>query len=87
MTGPMTRAVLLLALLLTGPTYAEPRSADARCARVQNVPFPADDRPTEAQKTSLKGCDSEDLYYGITGKADPVKARLCAYTQVDSRTK
>ena len=39
--------------------------------------------PTPAQAKTLKGCDSEALYYGIGMAADPVKARLCAFTEED----
>ncbi len=80
----MTAALLLLVLLATTPARAEPSPVDPRCVRVQNVPFPAEDRPSAAQQAALKGCDAEDLYYGITGPADPGKARLCAYTQIGS---
>jgi uncharacterized protein YecT (DUF1311 family) len=80
----MTHALLLLAFFAAEPTYVEPPSAEATCTRVKRVPFPADDRPDQSQKTALRGCDSEDLYYGITGSADPGKARLCAYAQIAS---
>jgi uncharacterized protein YecT (DUF1311 family) len=78
----MTHALLLLALLAAAPTDVELPAPDASCARVKRVPFPAGDRPGESQMAALKGCDAEDLYYGITGPADPVKARLCAYAQI-----
>ncbi len=81
----MTRVLPLFVLLAAHPASAQPSSTNPSCARVQNIQFPADDRPNEVQKARLKGCDSEDLYYGIEGPADPVKARLCAYQQMDSR--
>ena len=73
----MTR--LLLLLIALGSTADDEPPADPRCARLANVPFPAGDRPGDAQRAALAGCDPEDLYYGITSPADPVKARLCAY--------
>lgn len=85
MAFKVTRVLPLIVLLATESAQADPANPDPRCARVQKVPFPAEDRPSEAQKAALKGCDAEDLYYGITGRADPAKARLCAYAQIDSR--
>jgi len=79
----MTGALLLLALFWAGPPGGEP-AADPRCARVEHIPFPAGDRPDETERRALVGCDAEDLYYGITAPAQPVKARLCAYAQLDS---
>lgn len=80
----MTRALLLLGVLWAGPPDLEP-PADPRCASVERIPFPAGDRPEGTQKGALAGCDAEDLYYGITAPADPVKARQCAYVQMDSK--
>jgi hypothetical protein len=80
----VTHVLPLLILLTTESARAESDNADPRCARAQKVPFPAGDRPSDAQKAALKGCDAEDLYYGITGPTDLVKARLCAYAQIDS---
>lgn len=48
------------------------------CRAVKNAPFPAADR-LGAPPGSLKMCDPEALYYGIGTKADPVRARQCAY--------
>jgi len=75
---------VLLALVSATPAQAARSSSDASCARVAAVPFPAADRPSDAETRALKGCDAEDLYYGITAPADPVKARLCAYAQIAS---
>jgi len=54
---------------------------DALCAAVQQSAPPASDRPDPAQREALRGCDSEALYFGIGMKADPVRARLCAFTE------
>jgi hypothetical protein len=81
----MRPGLLLLAWLSAEATYVAPPSAGASCARVKRVPFPAGDQPDESQKAALRGCDAEDLYYGITGPADPAKARLCAYAQIAAK--
>ncbi len=54
----------------------------ARCAQYRKVEPPAADRPTAAQLSVLKACDSSDAYYGITGPGDPVKARHCAFAEM-----
>jgi uncharacterized protein YecT (DUF1311 family) len=54
----------------------------ATCDRLKNVPFPAADQPDEALRKQLRGCNSEQLFYGIGQKADPVKARACAYVEL-----
>lgn len=61
--------------------FADYAPSRAICARVINAEPPAADRPTPAQTRALKGCYSEALYYGIGMKADPIKARLCAFTE------
>jgi uncharacterized protein YecT (DUF1311 family) len=43
---------------------------------------PAADRPDARTAASLEGCDSEKLYYGIGMKADPVRARQCAFLEM-----
>lgn len=53
------------------------------CAQYKAVDFPVKDRPTAAEKTALAKCSSEDLYFGIGAPADPVKARKCAYIEMD----
>jgi hypothetical protein len=49
------------------------------CEQVKNVPYPAADLPTVKDAKALKDCSSYNLYYGFVEKADPVKARLCAF--------
>jgi uncharacterized protein YecT (DUF1311 family) len=56
----------------------------AICRSVLNRDPPAADRPDARTAASLKGCDSEKLYYGIGMKADPVKARQCAFLERDA---
>ena len=39
---------------------------------------PASDWPSTSERSGLKDCDSEALFYGIGRPADPVAARKCA---------
>ena len=54
----------------------------AICRRVLHRDPPAADRPDARTAAALKGCDSEKLYYGIGMKADPVRARQCAFLEM-----
>ncbi|RYG15414.1 MAG: hypothetical protein EON96_10675, partial [Caulobacteraceae bacterium] len=84
-------ALALATLALSGaapPPYdwgddkvaSEPRT-QGLCRAVKTTPFPAADR-TPPAGVSLKGCNAEALYYGIGVKADPARARLCAYANL-----
>lgn len=53
------------------------------CASVKDVQLPADDRPTAAEAKALAKCSSVDAYFGFGQPADPVKARKCAYVEID----
>ena len=44
---------------------------------------PAADHPTAAEEKSLAKCSSLDAYYGLGEAADPVKARKCAFAEID----
>jgi uncharacterized protein YecT (DUF1311 family) len=59
-------------------------SSKAICREHRGDEPPAADRPTPAQARALEGCDSEALYYGIGRPADPVKARQCAFLELDA---
>jgi uncharacterized protein YecT (DUF1311 family) len=54
----------------------------AICRAVLHRDPPAGDRPDARTAASLEGCDSEKLYYGIGMKADPVRARQCAFLEM-----
>jgi uncharacterized protein YecT (DUF1311 family) len=56
----------------------------AICRSVRNLEPPASDRPTLAQARALQDCSSEALYYGIGIPPDPVRARQCAFLEMDS---
>jgi len=78
-------------LLLTLTAFAQDQISDpgARqiCATVKDVEPPADDRPSAAEEKALTNCSSLELYFGFGQPADPVKARKCAYAQIDRGAK
>ncbi len=53
------------------------------CDAVKEVQLPAQDQPTAEEKAALVSCSSQDLYFGFAGPADPVKARKCAYFEME----
>jgi len=56
--------------------------ATAICKRVEKFAPPSSDLPSAREASTLKGCDSESLYYGIGKLADPVAARKCAFAEL-----
>src|SRR3569833_1014778 len=54
----------------------------AICRTLLHREPPAADSPDAKTAASLKGCASEQLYYGIGVKADPVRARQCAFLEM-----
>lgn len=69
-----------------GVVLAQPQAAAdvvETCRRIGDPRPPASDRPSPAERRSLKGCDSEALYYGEQGPADPAKARKCAFIEAE----
>ena len=54
---------------------------------VKDVELPAADQPTPAEEKALAKCVSADLYFGFGQPADPVKARKCAYAEIDRDAK
>lgn len=58
-------------------------TSKAICRRLRDLEPPESDRPDPAATRSLKGCDSEALYYGIGMPADPVRARQCAFLEAE----
>ncbi|HET9183224.1 MAG TPA: hypothetical protein VFP59_13895 [Candidatus Angelobacter sp.] len=57
--------------------------AKRMCDAVKDVQLPAKDQPTTDEKKSLQNCSSEDLYYGFDKPPDFVKARKCAYLEME----
>lgn len=87
--SPSSKLRLIATFLLAGFNTAfcqnEISDPGARqvCASVKDVEPPAEDRPSAAEEKSLAGCVSVDAYFGLGQPADPVKARKCAYAQMD----
>jgi hypothetical protein len=74
------------ALALGQSTITDP-GAKQMCASVKDIELPAADRPTSAEEKALAKCSSADLYFGFGKTADPVKARKCAYAEMDRNDK
>ena len=55
----------------------------ALCAKVKDVAVPAADLPTAAEIKNLTDCRSQDLYFGLGGSKDSVKARKCAFAEIE----
>jgi hypothetical protein len=51
------------------------------CLRSATIPIPRADLPSAAQAARLTSCNSEALYYGLSGKPNYVRARKCAYLE------
>jgi hypothetical protein len=71
---------------LAQSTIVDP-GAKQMCATVKDVELPAADRPTPAEERALASCASVDAYFGFGQPADPVKARKCAYAEIDRGSK
>ena len=84
---------LLALFLLAGirTTFSQTTITDPgamqMCAAVKDVELPAADKPTPAEEKVLAGCISLDAYFGFGQPADPVKARKCAYAEIDRGAK
>lgn len=74
--------VLFLVPLLSSAAESE-ISVEQVCAQVQELQFPPGDRPDAPALKSFGECDSEGLYYGIGAAADPVRARQCAFAELE----
>lgn len=57
------------------------------CAAVKDALPPAVDRPSAAEEKSLANCSSLDAYFGFGQPPDPLKARQCAFAQLDRSDK
>ena len=53
------------------------------CAGVKDLQLPPQDQPSSDDKKALANCVSQDLYFGFGQPADPVKARKCAYLEME----
>jgi hypothetical protein len=84
-----SRIISLVALLCAAfiPALCQNQISDPAskqiCASVKDVQLPATDRPTAAEAKALAKCSSVDAYFGFGQQADPIKARKCAYAEID----
>jgi hypothetical protein len=69
------------------PRLPSDPGAEQMCAAVKDVELPAADKPTPAEEKALANCSSADAYFGFGQPADPVKARKCAYAEIDRSAK
>ena len=72
--------------LVQSPLQAAPddqsdMAPPADCESLKSLALPDEDAPPASMAASLKGCNSEDLYFGIGVQKDPVRARQCAYVE------
>ena len=61
--------------------------AKQMCATVKDVQLPPADKPTPAEEKALASCVSLDAYFGFGQPADTIKARKCAYAEIDRDSK
>ncbi|MGI4798872.1 MAG: lysozyme inhibitor LprI family protein [Janthinobacterium lividum] len=66
--------------LTSTPKFAKSK---AICQRLVSVRPSERDQPTPGQIKVMKGCSSEQLYYGEGVTPDYLKARLCAFSEMD----
>ena len=83
--SPILSSCLLLSF--SSPAFSQSQITDPgakkMCEAVKDKQFPPQDLPTPEEKKSLATCSSQDLYFGFGGPADPVKARKCAFVEVE----
>jgi hypothetical protein len=79
--------VLITSSLAFSQTPITDPQAVQACASVEQVEPPAADRPTVAEEKALANCSSLDAYFGFGQPVDLVKARKCAYAEVDRGSK
>lgn len=65
------------------PGFLQCEEVEKICPQVQSAIIPVKDKPTEREKQELQGCSSDKLYFGYGKPSDPVKARKCAYLQIE----
>ncbi|MCM0080345.1 DUF1311 domain-containing protein [Geomonas sp. Red32] len=84
----MTRQAFLFVLFLVCmalpiQSFGGDDGWEAVCKDAERIPLPAKDRPDANSAKALAGCESANLYYGFDITPDPVKARHCAYLEMD----
>jgi hypothetical protein len=85
----LSRAILFLAASLgcSSSAFCQTGISDpgtlAFCQTVKDVAVPPSDVPTADEVKSLSGCRSQDFYFGLGTDKDPVKARKCAFAEIE----
>ncbi|RYF95120.1 MAG: DUF1311 domain-containing protein [Caulobacteraceae bacterium] len=67
------------------PDTLQPRitAMEAICAASASAEAPATDRPSPIEARQLKDCSPTDDYYGVDERRDALRARKCAFVQLD----
>ncbi len=87
----LSRAILILAIILglSATVFCQAvsdPSTKALCEKVKDVAVPAGDVPTAEEVKNLTGCRSQDFYFGLGAENDPIKARKCAFSEIEHGT-
>jgi hypothetical protein len=80
-------SIFLLASTVFAQNQISDPAAKQICVTVKDAEPLADDRPSAAEEKALANCSSVDLYFGFGQPADPIKARKCAYAEIDRGSK
>jgi hypothetical protein len=87
----MRFAQFLLVVIFSAAAFAQTPITDPGakqiCAAAKDAEPPASDRPAAAEEKTLAGCSSLDAYFGLGQPPDPVKARKCAFAELDRNDK
>jgi hypothetical protein len=89
LTMRSTRALSFLAVILAcstalfGQTATFDAGTQAICNKVKDVAVPPADVPSPYEMKALNGCRSNELYFGWEKPKDPVKARKCAFAEIE----
>jgi hypothetical protein len=83
------RAIFFLAAMFACSTAVFCQTAmfdagtQAICDKVKDVAVPPSDVPSADEMKGLAGCRSQELYFGWEAPQDPVKARKCAFAEIN----
>jgi uncharacterized protein YecT (DUF1311 family) len=86
LTDRVAAAFLLFSLAPIARSQEKPNNPPALCEPYLSLAVPASDLPTADERKQLAKCSSYNLYFGVAGPQDLVKARKCAYIERE-RTK
>ncbi len=72
------KSLLILSFFFSLTTFAQ-ETEDPRCKMVASLSPPLTDLPDEKAIKATQPCFSDEDYYGMKGKIDYARARICAY--------